>query len=29
MERGKMIQKHLSKAEWGIFVDAPDIGNRK
>lgn len=29
MERGKMLREQLSKPEWGLFVDAPDIGLRK
>lgn len=25
-ERGKILRKHLSKPEWGIFVDCGDLG---
>jgi hypothetical protein len=28
-KRGEMLREFLSKPEWGIFVDAPDIGLRK
>ncbi len=28
-KRGEMLREFLSKPEWGIFIDAPDIGLRK